>query len=128
MAITPARPDAPRDIWCEEGRQQVNCFVCNYTATASFAPSFRSPSFRSPLFRQCWSRLGWFRSLAMLVALTMSLFISAEGADARLKSEWKFGGSLARFMSLPFSTTVLGNDMIGESFSGGGATGDVTDT
>jgi hypothetical protein len=64
----------------------------------------------------------------MLTALTMSLFISAEGADARLKSEWKFGGSLARFMSLPFSTTVLGNDMIGESFSGGGATGDVTDT
>jgi hypothetical protein len=64
----------------------------------------------------------------MLTALTMSLFISAEGADARLKSEWKFGGSLARFMSLPFSTTVLGNDMIGESFSGGSATGDVADT
>ncbi|MGB7888048.1 MAG: hypothetical protein WBL55_16925 [Xanthobacteraceae bacterium] len=58
----------------------------------------------------------------------MSLFISAEAADARLKSEWKFGGSLARFMSLPFSTTVLGNDMIGESFSGGGATGDLADT
>lgn len=64
----------------------------------------------------------------MLTALMMSLFISAEGADARLKSEWKFGGSLARFMSLPFSTAVLGNDMIGESFSGGGATGDLADT
>jgi hypothetical protein len=64
----------------------------------------------------------------MLTALTMSLFISAEGADARLKSEWKFGGSLARFMSLPFSMTVLGNDMISESFSGDGATGDVADT
>ena len=91
----------------------MNCFVRNYAFAATAAPSFR---------------LSWFRSFAMLTALTMSLFISAEGADARLKSEWKFGGSLARFMSLPFSTTVLGNDMIGESFSGGGATGDVADT
>ncbi len=64
----------------------------------------------------------------MLIALTMSLLISAEGADARLKSEWKFGGSLARFMSLPFSATVLGNDMIGESFSGNSGIGDVADT
>jgi hypothetical protein len=91
----------------------VNCFVRNYAFAATATPSFR---------------LSWFRSLAMLTALTVSLFISAEGADARLKSEWKFGGSLARFMSLPFSTTVLGNDMISESFSGGGATGDVADT
>lgn len=90
----------------------MNCFVRNY-AFAATAPSFR---------------LSWFRSFAMLTALTMSLFISAEGADARLKSEWKFGGSLARFMALPFSTAVLGNDMIGESFSGSGATGDVADT
>jgi hypothetical protein len=91
----------------------VNCFVRNYAFAATATPSFR---------------LSWFRSFAMLTALTMSLFISAEAADARLKSEWKFGGSLARFMSLPFSTTVLGNDMIGESFSGGGATGDLADT
>jgi hypothetical protein len=28
---------------------------------------------------------------------------------------------------LPFSTAVLGNDMIGESFSGSGATGDLAD-
>jgi hypothetical protein len=91
----------------------VNCFVRNYAFAATATPSLR---------------LSWFRSLAMLTALTMSLFISAEGADARLKSEWKFGGSLARFMSLPFSTTVLGNDMISESFSGDGATGDVADT
>lgn len=91
----------------------MNCFVRNYAFAASATPLFR---------------LSWFRSLAMLTALTMSLFISAEGADARLKSEWKFGGSLARFMSLPFSTTVLGNDMISESFSGGSATGDVADT
>jgi hypothetical protein len=62
----------------------------------------------------------------MLTALTMCLLISAEGgADARLKSEWKFGGSLARFMSLPFSATIPGNDTIGESFSGDGVTGDV---
>lgn len=91
----------------------MNCFVRNYAFAATATPLFR---------------LSWFRSLAMLAALTMSLFISAEGADARLKSEWKFGGSLARFMSLPFSTTVLGNDMISGSFSGGGATGDVADT
>ncbi len=89
----------------------MNCFVRNYAAAAT--PPFR---------------LSWFRSFAMLTALMMSLFISAEGADARLKSEWKFGGSLARFMSLPFSTAVLGNDMIGESFSGGGTTRDVGDT
>jgi hypothetical protein len=50
----------------------------------------------------------------MLVALTMSLFISAEGADARLKSEWKFGGSLARFMSLPFNSPVPGSDVISD--------------
>lgn len=37
----------------------------------------------------------WLRSLALLAALMASLMFSAEGADARLKSEWKFGGSLA---------------------------------
>jgi len=54
----------------------------------------------------------------MFVAMTMSLFISAEGADARLKSEWKFGGSLARFTSLPFSSGVFDNDVIGNEFMG----------
>jgi hypothetical protein len=91
----------------------VNRFVCNYAIAAASTPSIRPT---------------WFRSLAMLTALTMSLLISAEGADARLKSEWKFGGSLAQFMSLPFSATVLGNDMIGESFSGYSGIGDVADT
>jgi hypothetical protein len=90
----------------------VNRFVCNYANVAAATPSIRPT---------------WFRSLAMLAALTMSLLISAEGADARLKSEWKFGGSLARFMSLPFSATGLGNDMIGESFSGNSGLGDVAD-
>jgi hypothetical protein len=55
----------------------------------------------------------------MLVALTMSLFISAEGADARLKSEWKFGGSLARLMSLPFSSAALSNNAVGNDIIGG---------
>jgi hypothetical protein len=50
----------------------------------------------------------------MFVAMTMSLFISAEGADARLKSEWKFGGSLARFMSLPFGAGAFANNVIGK--------------
>ncbi len=54
----------------------------------------------------------------MFLALTMSLFISAEGADARLKSELKFGGSLARFMSLPFGTAILGTDFIGDDIAG----------
>jgi hypothetical protein len=57
----------------------------------------------------------------MFVALTMSLLISAEGADARLKSEWKFGGSLARFMSLPFGSALLGSD-----FAGNGVFGDTS--
>ncbi len=83
-------------------------FVCNYTATAPFAPAFQQP----------WFRLAWFRSLAMFLALTSSLLISAEGADARLKSEWKFGGSLARFIALPFGTALLGSDFVGDDFVG----------
>jgi hypothetical protein len=46
----------------------------------------------------------------MAVALTVGVFISADGADARLKNEWKFGGSLARLITLPFSSVILGND------------------
>jgi hypothetical protein len=53
------------------------------------------------------------RSLALLAALALSLVMSPGGADARLKNEWKFGGSLARtFMSLPGTASVLG-DMTG---------------
>jgi hypothetical protein len=53
------------------------------------------------------------RSLALLAALTLSLVVSPGGADARLKNEWKFGGSLARtFMSLPGAASVFG-DMSG---------------
>jgi hypothetical protein len=48
----------------------------------------------------------------MAAALIMSLFISAEGADAELKSEWKFGGSLARLIYMPISSTILGNDVL----------------
>lgn len=56
----------------------------------------------------------WLRSLALLAALLVSLVFSAEGADARLKSEWKFGGSLAgRLMSLPGASAWLGD---GSSF------------
>ena len=43
------------------------------------------------------------------------LAISVDGADARLKSEWKFGGSLARLITLPFSSAILGNDAFGDS-------------
>jgi len=78
---------------------------------ASFAPSFQLPRFQLP----------WYRSLAMLVALTMSLLISGEGADARLKSEWKFGGNLARFIALPFGGALLDN-----GFGGNGIVGDMT--
>jgi hypothetical protein len=56
------------------------------------------------------------RSLALLAALVLSLVVSAGGADARLKNEWKFGGSLSStFSSLPGVASVFG-DMIG--FSG----------
>jgi hypothetical protein len=41
----------------------------------------------------------------------MSLVLSPVGADARLKSEWKFGGSLAGgLMSLPGASAWLGDD------------------
>jgi hypothetical protein len=59
----------------------------------------------------------------MAVALTVSLFISADGADARLKSEWRFGGSLARLISLPFSSAILGNDFFGDDAMDGDAAG-----
>lgn len=62
-------------------------------------------AFRALRFRQLGLRL-----LAMAIALTLSVFISAEGADARLKNEWKFGGSLARLIALPFNSAILGND------------------
>jgi len=68
---------------------------------------------------QLWcSQASWFRPLglrplAVAVALIMSLFISAEGADAELKSEWKFGGSLARLIYVPISSALLGNEDFG---------------
>ena len=52
-----------------------------------------------------WPRL---RSLALLAALALSFLVSAQGADARLKSEWKFGGNLTRaLMSIPIASAVL---------------------
>jgi hypothetical protein len=60
--------------------------------------------------RSAWFRSLCLRLLAMTLALTVSVFISAEGADARLKNEWKFGGSLARLIALPFNSAILGND------------------
>lgn len=54
-----------------------------------------------------------FRSLALLAALALSSLFSAERADASLKSEWKFGGSLQRtFASLPLTAAIL-DDMSG---------------
>jgi hypothetical protein len=56
--------------------------------------------------------------LAVLAALALSLVISAGGADARLKSEWKFGGSLAQtIMSIPVASAVLGG-AFGGNFGG----------
>jgi hypothetical protein len=62
----------------------------------------------------------------MAAALIMSLFISAEGADAELKSEWKFGGSLARLIYVPISSAILGNEVF-ETADGTFAGRDLTD-
>jgi hypothetical protein len=70
----------------------------------------------APLRLPC--RLTWLRSLAIFMAMTLSLLVSAEGADARLKSEWKFGGSLARFISLPFGSSFLDVDATGDGSAG----------
>jgi hypothetical protein len=78
---------------------RADSFICNQAAAAS------------PV------RLLCCRSLAMFAALVMSLFISAEGADATLKSEWKFGGSLARFISLPFDAPGFSGDLTGGGLS-----------
>src|ERR1700692_533124 len=52
----------------------------------------------------------WLRSLVTLVALALGLLTWAKDADARLKSEWRFGGSLARtLMALPIASAVLDN-------------------
>ena len=52
----------------------------------------------------------WLRSLVTLVALVLGLLTWAKDADARLKSEWRFGGSLARtLMALPIASAVLDN-------------------
>lgn len=75
-------------------------------AAGPLPATLRLPSLRAPWFRP----LG-LRSLVMAAALIMSLFISAEGADAELKSEWKFGGSLARLIYLPISSAILGNEV-----------------
>jgi hypothetical protein len=49
------------------------------------------------------------RSLVFLAALALSL-ISVQGADAELKSEWKFGGSLTHtLLALPIASAMLGN-------------------
>jgi hypothetical protein len=62
----------------------------------------------------------------MAVALTFSLFISVDGADARLKSEWKFGGSLARLISLPFGSALLGNSIFDDVVDASASVGDTS--
>jgi hypothetical protein len=50
----------------------------------------------------------------LFAALALSLVVSPGGADARLKNEWKFGGSLARtFMSLPGAAASVFGDING---------------
>jgi hypothetical protein len=75
-----------------------------------------------------WSRPLGLRPLAIAAALIMSLFISAEGADAELKSEWKFGGSLARLIYMPISSAILGNEDFGtpDGISTGGDLAEMT--
>jgi len=52
----------------------------------------------------------WLRSIATFAVLALSLVIWAQQADARLKSEWSFGGSGIRaLMSLPIASTILGD-------------------
>jgi hypothetical protein len=86
----------------------VNSLVCNHISADFLLPSSRLP-WLSAKFRMPRLRPRFVRSLAMAIALTASLFVSVDGADARLKSEWKFGGSLARLISLPFGSALLGN-------------------
>jgi hypothetical protein len=118
----------------------VNGFVCNQIATDSLSAAFRLPFFAASGSRMSRSRVAWqqaawiqiahlrssglhafrfqplgLRSLAVAAALIMSLFISAEGADAELKSEWKFGGSLARLVYVPITSAILGNEDFGTS-------------
>ncbi len=59
-----------------------------------------------------WLPVPWLRPLTLLAALLLSLVFSAEGADARLKSEWKFGGSL-------FGGSLAGGSLVGGSLAGG---------
>ena len=50
----------------------------------------------------------WLRSLAVLGALALSVALPAQRADARLTSEWKFGGSPAgTIMSLPLASALF---------------------
>jgi hypothetical protein len=119
----------------------VNSFVCNHIAVDALLPSLRLTmiGFRRSQFRPLFARAltGAFsaeltgalrfaraparpfalrpmtiRWVALAVTLMVSFFFSAEGADARLKSEWKFGGSFARLISLPFFDNVINDDAV----------------
>jgi hypothetical protein len=130
----------------------VNGFVCNQIAADPVSAVLRLPLFRAPGLRMSWPRSPWsqalwlqvarlqwscsracwlrplgLRSLAAAAALIMSLFVSSQGADAELKSEWKFGGSLARLIYMPISSALLSNEDFGAP-DGAFAGRDLTDT
>jgi hypothetical protein len=74
----------------------VHCFVA--TRTNATAPRWR-----------------WVVTLTLFLAL--GLLISAQDADARLKSEWKFSGSLAHTFasSSSFASVILGDTVLDDS-------------
>jgi hypothetical protein len=52
---------------------------------------------------------GWARSFAVIAMLALAFLICAQDADARLKSEWRFGGSMSHnYVSRPGTAAVLG--------------------
>jgi hypothetical protein len=53
---------------------------------------------------------GSARSFAMAAMLALAFLICAQDADARLKSEWRFGGSMFRsYTSVPAPSDVFGD-------------------
>jgi predicted lipid-binding transport protein (Tim44 family) len=48
----------------------------------------------------------WLRSVVTLAALTVGLLTTAQEADARLKSEWRFGGIFAGMLMAPVASVA----------------------
>ena len=79
-------------------------FLAPYLRTGGRSPGARTP---------------YLRGLIIFAALVLSMLISAQGADATLKSEWRFGGNVARtILALPFGSAtgdgIFGRDAFGD--------------